>query len=162
MSDTLKILTIKNSKEEEILRKISHSVSAEELKSEDFKIFLDRLLQTAVSSEKLVGVQSAGISAPQVGKNIRVFYILNRDGNNFELFINPEITILDMKQEDEFEGCLSVPEVEEIVPRYKKLKAVYLDKNGNRKKKIFKGIEAREIQHEIDHLDGILFIDRIN
>lgn len=162
MPDTLKILTIKNPKEEKILRKISRPVEMEELTSEDFKIFLDKLLQTAVSSEKLVGVQSAGISAPQVGKNIRVFYILDKDGNNFELLINPEVTILDMKQEDEFEGCLSVPDVEEVVSRYKKIKAVYLDRNGNRKRKIFKGIEAREIQHELDHLDGILFIDRIN
>ncbi len=162
MLDTLKILTIKNPKEEKILRKISRPVEMEELTSEDFKIFLDKLLQTAVSSEKLVGVQSAGISAPQVGKNIRVFYILDKDGNNFELLINPEVTILDMKQEDEFEGCLSVPDVEEVVSRYKKIKAVYLDRNGNRKRKVFKGIEAREIQHELDHLDGILFIDRIN
>ena len=162
MSNTLKILTIENPKEEKILRKVSNYVNIDEIKSESFHKFLDQLLQTAVSSEKLVGVQSAGISAPQVGRNVRVFYILDNDREEFELFINPEVTILNMRQEEDYEGCLSVPNVEEIVPRYKKIKVSYIDRDGKKQKKIFKGIEAREIQHELDHLDGILFIDRIS
>lgn len=162
MSNVLKIFTIENAEEEKFLRKISNPVAMEELKSEDFRTFLDKLLQTAVSSEKTVGVASAGISAPQVGKSLRIFYILDKNGKKFNLFINPEITILDMKQDKEFEGCLSIPNVEEIVPRYKKVKITYLDRNGKRQRKVLKGIEAREAQHELDHLDGILFIDRID
>jgi peptide deformylase len=161
MIDTLKILTIENSKEEEILRNISKDVSLEDIETESFQQFLNQLLQTAQSSEEQVGVASAGISAPQVGKNVRVFYILDSKGENFELFINPEVTVRDMKQDLDWEGCLSVPGVEEKVLRYRKVKVSYVDKDGRKQKKIFKNMEAREIQHELDHLDGILFIDRI-
>ena len=161
MGNTLKIYTTKEAKEEKILRKISSPVKVEEIKSESFQTFLDQLLQTALSSEKQVGVQSAGISAPQVGKNIRVVYILSDKEDNFELMINPEITITDMKQDIDYEGCLSVPGIEGPVSRYKKVKVEYYDRKGKKQKKTFKGMEAREIQHEADHLDGILFIDRI-
>lgn len=161
MGDTLKIYTIKDTKEEKILRKVSSPVKVEEIKSESFQTFLDQLLQTALSSEKQVGVQSAGISAPQVGKNIRVVYILSDKEDNFELMINPEITITDMKQDIDYEGCLSVPGIEGPVSRYKRVKVEYYDRKGKKQKKTFKGMEAREIQHEADHLDGILFIDRI-
>lgn len=161
MSNTLKIYTIEDPKEEEILRNISDYIKEEDISSEFFQNFLDKLLQTAVSSERQVGVQSAGISAPQVGKNWRVFYILDNKGEKFELFINPEVTITDMKQDVDYEGCISVPNREEPVSRYKKVKVEYLDKNGKKQRKTFKGMESREIQHELDHLDGILFIDRM-
>ncbi len=161
MINTLKILTIENPKEEDILRDISKNVKTEGIKTEEFQIFLDQLLQTAKLSEEQIGVQSAGISAPQVGKNLRVFYILDNKGKKFELFINPEITILDMKQDLDWEGCLSVPGVEEKVLRYRKVKVSYADKKGKKQRKVFRNMEAREIQHESDHLDGILFIDRI-
>lgn len=161
MEDILKILTIKDPDEEKILRTVSEPVTLEEIKAEEFQKFLNQLLQTAVSSEDQVGVQSAGISAPQVGRNIKAIYILREGTSDFELLINPEITVTDTKQDIDYEGCLSVPGVEEPVSRYKKVKAVYLDKNGNKKKETFKGLEAREVQHEIDHLNGILFIDRI-
>jgi peptide deformylase len=161
MNNTLRIFTINNPKEEKVLRTVSRQVKHDEISNPEFQKFLDQLLQTALTSEKQVGVQSAGISAPQVGKNLRVFYILRKDTENFELFINPEVTIASMKQDIDWEGCLSVPGVEDAVSRYKKVKVVYLDREGKKHKATFKGIEAREIQHELDHLDGILFIDRI-
>lgn len=161
MGNTLKIFTIDNPKEEKVLRTVSKNVKLEEIFNPEFQKFLDQLLQTALTSEKQVGVQSAGISAPQVGKNLRVFYILKKDSDDFELFINPEVTIANMKQDIDWEGCLSVPGVEDAVSRYKKVKVTYLDREGKKHKAIFKGMEAREIQHELDHLDGILFIDRI-
>lgn len=161
MTNALKILTIEKPKEEEILRTISNHVKPEDIKEEEFQTFLDQLLQTAQSSEEQVGVQSAGISAPQVGRNLRVFYILDRKGEEFILFINPEVTIMDMKQDLDWEGCLSIPGVEEKVLRYRKVKVSYIDREGKKQRKTFKNMEAREIQHELDHLDGILFIDRI-
>jgi peptide deformylase len=84
MINTLKILTIENPKEEDILRDISKNVKTEGIKTEEFQIFLDQLLQTAKLSEEQVCVQSAGISAPQVGRNLRVFYILDNKGKKFE------------------------------------------------------------------------------
>ena len=161
MSNTLKILTIEEPKEEKILRSISNYVKLEDIKTKEFQKFLDQLLQTAKLSEEQVGVASAGISAPQVGKNIRVFYILDSKGENFNLFINPEVTITDMKQDLDWEGCLSVPGMEEKVLRYRKVKVSYIDKHGKKQRNTFRKMEAREIQHELDHLDGILFIDRI-
>jgi len=161
MSNTLKILTIENPKEEEILRTISNDVNLEDIKTKEFQEFLEQLRLTAERSEEQVGVASAGISAPQVGKNIRVFYILDSKEEKFKLFVNPELTIIDMKQDLDWEGCLSIPGVEEKVLRYGKVKVSYIDRKGKKQRKTFKGMEAREIQHESDHLDGILFIDRI-
>jgi len=161
MSNTLKILTIEKPKEEEILRTISNDVNLEDIKTKEFQEFLEQLRLTAEKSEEQVGVASAGISAPQVGKNIRVFYILDSKEEKFKLFVNPELTIIDMKQDLDWEGCLSIPGVEEKVLRYKKVRVSYIDKNGDRQRKTFKKMEAREIQHEFDHLEGILFIDRI-
>jgi len=66
-----------------------------------------------------------------------------------------------MKQDLDWEGCLSIPGVEEKVLRYKKVRVSYIDKNADKQRKTFKKMEAREIQHEFDHLEGILFIDRI-
>jgi peptide deformylase len=161
MSKSLHILTIDNPKEEKVLRSKSQDIKLEKLEEKDFREFLEDLKETAESSEEQVGVQSAGISAPQVGKNIRVFYILDSKGEKFKLFVNPKIDIINLKQDIEYEGCLSVPNVEEPVARYKKIRVTYIDENGKKQRGIFKDMEAREIQHEADHLEGILFIDKI-
>ena len=165
MRNVLKILTINNPEEEKILRTTSRDVNQEEIKSDEFSKFLDQLLQTALTSEEQVGVQSAGISAPQVGKNLRVFYILNNETKKFDLFINPHIIYSSpsegLEQDIQQEGCLSVPGREEDVARYKRIEIQYLNAKGEKEKRVLKDLDAREAQHENDHLDGILFIDRI-
>lgn len=161
MSKQLKIYTIANKKEEKILRKKSLPVTKDEFKQTEFKKFLKNLLYTAQHSEEQDNVPAGGIAAPQVGENLRVFYILNSDTDEWQVFINPEVQPLGFTKIYSLEGCLSVPDREEEIMRYKKIKVKYQDADGKWEIEKFKNFNAIAIQHELDHLDGILFIDRI-
>jgi peptide deformylase len=99
-----------------------------------------------------------GLAAPQVGQNIRLIAVNTKDG--VACMINPKITKKSWAKEWSEEGCLSVPGVYGQVKRHKKINCVYLDKNGAKIKIQAEGLMAVVIQHETDHLDGILFIDK--
>ena len=161
MSKQLKIYTIEDKKEEEILRKKSLPVGEDEINTKEFKDFLNDLLSTAKNSEEQVDVPASGIAAPQVGQSKRVFYILNNDTEKWQVYINPEIKPLDFSKISTVEGCLSVPNREEEVLRYRKVEVKYQDLDGEWKKEKLFDYNAVAVQHELDHLDGILFIDRI-
>lgn len=161
MSKQLKIYTIKDKEEEKILRKKSVPVKEELFKDPKFQEFLDDLLYTALHSDEQDNVPAGGIAAPQVGRNIRVFYALNYDTDKWQLFINPEITLIGFSKTSTIEGCLSVPNIEGEVLRYRKVKIKYQDKDGKWKTKKFKDINAIAVQHELDHLEGVLFIDKM-
>lgn len=111
-----------------------------------------------------------GLAAPQTGILKRAFIIdtspLSEDDNNIEkiakAFFNPEIT---WRSDDKIyyrEGCLSIPDIFEDIIRPKKIRAKYFDANLNIIEDEFEGLLARIFQHEYDHLDGILFIDKLN
>ena len=102
-----------------------------------------------------------GLSACQVGKNIRLF-IINPELSKKCVFINPEIIKISKKTEIIEEGCLSLPDVFVKKERAKSLKIKALDENGKEFKLKAKDILARTIQHEMNHLDGILITDKIN
>lgn len=161
MSKQLKIYTITDKKEEEVLRQKSSPVQEDQMKTSEFKEFLKDLLYTAQHSEEQGNEPAGGISAPQVGRNIRVSYILNYETNQWQLFINPEVEPNGFSKISTIEGCLSVPNREEEVMRYKKVKVKYQDEDGDWKTEKLKDYNAVTIQHELDHLDGILFIDKI-
>lgn len=161
MAKPLKILTVEDPEEEKILRGKSLLVTADSLKDREFTTFLEDLLYTAEHSEDQGNVPAGGIAAVQVGKPYRVFYSLNYDTNEWELFINPSIEpegFLKVKGE---EGCLSVPKKIGNVERYYKIKVRLQNKDGKWVTKRYKDINATSIQHEYDHLEGILFIDRM-
>lgn len=157
MGKALKILTISNKNEEKILRKKSVDVKNEEFESKKLNEFLGDLLETAKLSKEPAG----GIAASQVGVNKNIFYILNYDTDEWQLFINPEVKPIGFSKIQTKEACLSVPDVEEEVLRYKNVKITYKDREGKRQSGKYKDFNAITIQHEKDHLDGILFIDRI-
>lgn len=157
MQNKLKILTITDPKEEENLRRVSSKVTEKELKEDNFQKFLDDLLMTAVESQEPAG----GLAAPQVGITKRVFYIQNYDTGRWELFINPEITPVGFHKKAITEACLSVPNTEGKVLRYYRIKVRYIDRNGDVKTKKFEDLNAITIQHENDHLEGVLFIDKM-
>ena len=102
-----------------------------------------------------------GLSACQVGKNIRLF-IINPELSKKCVFINPEIIKISKKTEIIEEGCLSLPDIFVKKERAKSLKIKALDENGKQFKFKAKDILARIIQHEMNHLDGILITDKIN
>lgn len=157
MAKRMKILTIADPREEKILREKSVAVTEKDLKSIEFKEYLADLLETAKKSEDPAG----GISSPQVGLLKRAFYILNYDTEKWELFINPIVEPIGYTKKAIQEACLSVPDREEKVLRNYKVKVSYTDINGKKKSKKYEDLNAITIQHENDHLEGILFIDKI-
>lgn len=141
-----------------ILRKKSELIDDAKILDKDFqKLLLDM-------EETMVKKDGAGLAAPQIGQNIRVVVISH---NNKTLFlINPQITKKSWAKEIEEEGCLSVlNDKGEIiyapVERHKKVNCIYINEKGVKQKIMADKLFARVIQHELDHLDGILFIDRL-
>ncbi len=107
-----------------------------------------------------------GLAAPQVFASLRVFLARIQSGNDentkpaVEFFINPALTFLSPDQESAWEGCLSFPELMVLVPRKTRVGVEYWDRNGEHKRIELEGFAARVVQHENDHLDGILTLDR--
>jgi peptide deformylase len=99
-----------------------------------------------------------GLAANQIGHSLRIF-ILKREAT-YDEYINPKI--LSKKELVDFEGeaCLSIPGVSAITKRYRGLELEWTDKNGTKKSEAFEGLKAFAIQHEMDHLDGKLYIDQ--
>lgn len=105
------------------------------------------------------------LAAVQVDSLLRVVVIRNDFDNKadrtFQVFVNPEITKYEGKQVEDFEGCLSIKDVYGKVKRYEKVKVKALDQNGQPLRITAEGFLARVFQHEIDHTNGIVFIDHI-
>lgn len=135
-----------------ILRKRSQEVNKDQTKSENMKGFIEDMKRTMLEKDGI------GLAAPQVAKNIRLIVVNTKDG--VLSMINPEIKKRSFLKDWEQEGCLSVPDVFGDVKRSKKITCYYTDSRGNRVKLKAKGLLARVVQHEADHLDGILFIDK--
>lgn len=152
-----KIITIPNP----ILRQKSKPVQKVDKKVLDL---IKNLEETLESTDNPKGI---GISAPQIGIPKRV--LIMKLGKDKLVIVNPKITFTSkemlknkLKKDKRFmEGCLSVPELWGFVDRPYQVKVVYLDENGIEQKKDFIGKNASLFQHEYDHLDGILFIDRV-
>ncbi|MGM0364940.1 MAG: peptide deformylase [Actinomycetota bacterium] len=101
-----------------------------------------------------------GLAAPQIGVSRRVI-VLNYEGD-IETYINPRIEVLDSGQETEEEGCLSIPNLRAEVKRASKIRFTALKLDGGEVKIEAEGMQARIFQHEVDHLEGLLFIDRVD
>jgi peptide deformylase len=141
-----------------VLRKKSAPLEPTEILKPKFQSFLADMVETMMKKD------GAGLAAPQIGQNIRVVVIHHEDQTFF--FINPQITKKSWAKEIEEEGCLSVLDdkgeiIYAPVERHKKVNCVYINEKGEKKKIIAEKLLARVIQHELDHLDGILFIDKI-
>ena len=111
-----------------------------------------------------------GIAAPQVGINKRIVIIqVNKEKCTYKdcedvpttVMINPTWKPISEEKYIEFEGCLSVPAIRGKVERYKEIEVTYYDESGIRVKKMVSGFTARDIQHECDHIDGIVFLDKV-
>jgi peptide deformylase len=109
-----------------------------------------------------------GLAAPQVHEGLRLAVIevpgsdeRARDEVPFTVLVNPVITPLDEEREDGWEGCLSIPDLRGVVPRLKRLKLEALDRNGKPYTLEAQGFFARVVQHECDHLDGNVYLDRM-
>ena len=142
----LKIITNPNP----ILRK-----KAEKIK-DPLVLDIQKLIPEMINT--MLAKDGVGLAAPQIGKSIRLIVVRYKDNNL--IIINPKIIKKSLLKDWDEEGCLSVPGVFGYVKRCKKITVKYLDESGKEKKLSAEGLLARIIQHEIDHLDGILFIDK--
>ena len=124
--------------------------------------------------ETMTVSEGVGLAAPQIGKSLRVFVVdttqieYNEEEDDEDIsdfkqaFINPEIIEETGEEWTSNEGCLSIPGIREDVERKERLRIQYYDPQFNFHDEVYEGIKARIIQHEYDHLMGVLFVDKIN
>ncbi len=148
-------LPITSGADNTILRTISSPIKA-----------MDKKLQKLITDMHITmdAEDGIGIAAPQVGVNLRLALAKLNPGTKDELvivMINPEILTHTDKKESNEEGCLSLRGKWGSVPRYQSLTVQFFNKKMEKVTLALKGLNARIIQHEIDHLDGKLFIDRV-
>lgn len=110
-----------------------------------------------------------GIAAPQIYQSFRLFIMCSKPNARYPdaplmtptAIINPEILHSSSDKTKDWEGCLSVPNLRGLVPRHKQITVSYFDQQGNKQQKEFSGFIARIFQHELDHLNGLTFLDRL-
>jgi peptide deformylase len=122
---------------------------------------VDRLVEDMI--ETMYAAPGIGLAAPQVGESLRIFVIDlsgGRDAQGLLVMINPELVEIDGVQLEE-EGCLSVPGFNATVVRPSRVVVKALNRNGDEQTTEGAGLLARAFQHEMDHLDGTLFVDRL-
>jgi peptide deformylase len=122
---------------------------------------IDRLVDDLI--ETMYAAPGVGLAAPQVGAPLRIFVVdisVGRDPNGLLVLINPEFVERDGVQLEE-EGCLSVPGFNATVMRPVRVVVKGLDRHGDTQQHEAAGLLARAFQHEMDHLDGMLFVDRL-
>lgn len=143
-----------------VLRAPAGEVSTEEIRSPEFQQFLQDMQETLTSAG------GVGLAAPQVSSSRRVFLaaVLPQEDPDelpgVEVLINPRLTHASPEKSSGWEGCLSFPELLVLVPRHRAVRMTYLDAQGNECVIDLQGFSARVVQHELDHLDGILTLDR--
>ncbi|MBQ6028154.1 MAG: peptide deformylase [Treponema sp.] len=137
---------------EEVLRKKSVPIKDEEI-NDELRALAEEMFETMESAN------GVGLACPQIGKNIRMF-VAEADDDVKRVFINPQIIATSDDSVPYEEGCLSVPQVYENIMRPSKVTVQAQDQNGKKFTLEAEGLLARIIQHENDHLEGVIFIDR--
>jgi peptide deformylase len=128
---------------------------------------LDQLLRDMWDT--MAAMNGVGIAAPQIGASVRVVVFGVTHNPRYPhaeevpqtVLINPEVEFLSDEQQEDWEGCLCVPGLRGLVPRYRRLRYSGYDQYGKKLEREVNGFHARVVQHEIDHLDGILYPMRI-
>jgi len=146
-----------------VLREVAQAVTPDELQSSETQHFIDELIDTRKQAN------GAGIAANQVANPQRIFVVEVVDNPRYPykptypltVLVNPEIEFQTDERFDNFEGCLSIPNLRGVVKRCPEVRVRGLDRNGKELDFEVKGVTAGTFQHELDHLDGILFPDRV-
>ena len=147
---------------EPVLREVAKPVDPNDIGSADIQAFVDDLIET------MHDANGAGLAANQVYRPIRICVIETKANNPrypykpaipLTVMINPVIEALSDEKFENLEGCLSVPNLRGLVPRYANIKLSFLDRNGEPQTQQYNGVSAGTFQHECDHLDGRLFVD---
>jgi peptide deformylase len=146
-----------------VLRERAREVSSEEIRSAAIRELIDDLIETKRATH------GAGIAANQVGEPVRVAVVEVEEGNPrypykppvpLTVMINPTLEPVGDETIEINEGCLSVPDLRGSLPRHLAVRVRYLDREGKEHEEVKRGLTAGTFQHEVDHLDGTLFVDR--
>jgi peptide deformylase len=147
-----------------VLRERAREVTLEELASGDVQRLIDDMIETKRAAN------GAGIAANQVGETLRIAIVEVEPGNPrypykpavpLCVLVNPRLEPVGDATVEINEGCLSVPDLRGTVDRYEAVRVRYLDRDGDEHDEVRRGLTAGTFQHEVDHLDGILFLDRV-
>ena len=146
-----------------ILRKITEHVPVGELQSAEMQKFIDNMIETMKEYD------GVGLAADQVHESKQVAVLEVADNPRYPqkpnvpltVLVNPKITPVSDETEEDWEGCLSIPDLRGRVPRYKSIRVQALDRNGAQLDFIADDFHARVIQHEFDHLNGKVYLDRM-
>jgi peptide deformylase len=133
------------------------------IQDQSIQNLIDALIVTATAAN------GVGIAAPQVSQSERLFILASRPTLRYPnapmmeptAMINPQIIVHSTEVVDGWEGCLSIPGIRGLVPRYQAIEVEYTARNGKQNRQEFTDFVARIFQHECDHLDGIVFLDRV-
>ena len=155
-----KIATVGNP----VLRTVARALTPEELATPQWQTFIDDLVET------MHDANGAGLAATQVEESVRICAIHVHDNPRYPykpnipltILVNPEITPLTDETFSNYEGCLSVPNLRGEVDRIVHIRVKALDRHGKPIDMEIKGLTAGTFQHEVDHLDGKLFLDRVS
>lgn len=145
------------------LRQRAAAVTREELASNQFRRLIDDLVET------MRHANGAGLAAPQVRAPYRICAIEVNENPRYPYFpkipltilVNPEVKPLSSRTFENYEGCLSVPNLRGLVERHAEVEISFWDRDGREVTRTVRGLTAGVYQHEIDHLDGMLFLDRV-
>jgi peptide deformylase len=147
-----------------VLRERAREVPADELRSPAVQALIDDLIETKRAAH------GAGLAANQIGETLRVAVVEVEPDNPrypykpavpLRVLVNPVLEPVGDEQVEIVEGCLSVPDLRGAVPRYEAVRVRYLDRDGVEHEEVRRGLTAGTFQHEVDHLDGVLFLDRV-
>ena len=146
-----------------VLRERARELSAAEIASPEIQELIEDLIDTKRATH------GAGIAANQVGEPVRVAIVEVEEGNPrypykppvpLTVMINPSLEPVGGETIEINEGCLSVPDLRASLPRHLAVRVRYLDREGEEQEEVKQGLTAGTFQHEVDHLDGVLFVDR--
>ncbi len=144
-----------------VLRARARALDRHEIQAAVVQKLIDDMIET------MVEYHGVGLAAPQVHEGVRLFVAALDHGDDTGepspplALINPEITPVGSDTVDDWEGCLSIPDIRGRVPRAREIRVKAYDRNGERIELRAANFSARVIQHETDHLDGVLFFDRM-
>jgi peptide deformylase len=146
-----------------VLRERARELSPAEIASPEIQELIEDLIDTKRATH------GAGIAANQVGEPVRVAIVEVEEGNPrypykppipLTVMINPSLEPVGGETIEINEGCLSVPDLRGSLPRHLAVRVRYLDRKGEEQEEVKQGLTAGTFQHEVDHLDGVLFVDR--
>ncbi|MBI4472450.1 MAG: peptide deformylase [Acidobacteria bacterium] len=141
-----------------VLRMRTQPVALDSLTTPKAQTLIDNMIETMV---EYLGV---GLAAPQVHESLSIAVIESKGPRGeipLTVLVNPDLTVLDEELLEDWEGCLSIPDLRGRVPRFSKVRVDALDRNGKRIQITAEGFFARVIQHEFDHLMGNVYLDRM-